>query len=258
MHARDKLVRQLVIPPAAPRLHLAATRHMPRQLEQVFFLPAEHRHVDEIGGPRRHHTSEGVESPLDPRPLTLVVEALAAGVARRLRCSIQARGVVCQRRTVPEQIVRDVRARARVRKPVHAVRMQHQLQPVGMAVTAALRTALETHVAAAPPEHRQALALEQDTLRLPRCLARGKVRQHLQQRPPGQRNASAVRRALCARVVQIGFLWLRGWRRHLIQRREPGPEINSAYGVRCTAHESGESDFPQLQISRLRQRDPEA
>src|SRR5712664_4293229 len=104
---------------------------------------------------------------MHPPPLTLIVEALAAGVARRLGFPVQARRVVRQRRTIPEQIVRDVLARAGIGQPVDTVREHRQLQPVGVAMPPAMRATLETHVSAVTSQYCQTLALEQHTLRLP-------------------------------------------------------------------------------------------
>src|SRR5258705_7732257 len=129
---------------------------------------------------------------MHPRPVSLVVEALATGVAGWLGFAIQAWRIMRQCRTIPEQIARDVRARAGIGKPVDAVRVQRQLQPIGMAVSPALRPALETHVSAVAAQDRQALALEQYGLRLPWGLAGGKLGEHLEQRRPGKATAFPV------------------------------------------------------------------
>ena len=249
LHVCDELVGQLVVDPAPLRVHLATPRGMPRQLEQLLLAGREHRHVHDVGRTRHHHPQQIVEPPTHPRPLPVVVEALATGVAGWLGFAIQTRRVVRQCRTIPEQIARDVRARARIGKPVDAVRVQHQLQPVGMAVSPALRPALETYVSAVAAQDRQALALEQYGLRLPWGLAGGKLGEHLEQRPPRQRTASAVRRTLCAGLVQIGFLQLRRRRRNFVERLEPRADVGRP--------KTCEPDFPDFEISRLRQRDAE-
>ena len=78
-----------------------------------------------------------------PGPFTLHVECLAGSVAGRLRDPVETGRVVRERRAVPEEIARDVGARAEIREPVHAVRVQREVQPVRVAVAPAELPALE-------------------------------------------------------------------------------------------------------------------
>src|SRR5439155_14470253 len=114
-----------------------------------------------------------------PGPFTLHVERLAGSVAGRLRDPVETGRVVRERRAVPEEIARDVGARAEIREPVHAVRVQREVQPVRVAVAPAELPALEADVPApAPPtgaQHGESLRLEQYAPRRPA----GRIRRKL-------------------------------------------------------------------------------
>src|SRR5437879_10653914 len=105
-----------------------------------------------------------------------------------------------------------------------------------MAVASTLRTALDTHVSILAPQDRQALAPEQDSVRLPRGLAGGQLGEHFEQGPPRERrtgNGKRDTRNGC--LVEIRLHQFDRWRFGLCVKRseEHTSELQSPMYLVC-------------------------
>jgi len=88
-----------------------------------------------------------------------------------------------QGRAVPHEIAGDVGAGAGVGQPVLSICEQREVQPVGVAVPAAVAAAFQARVAFGRAQDGQTLPLEQHGAGLPR-FPLGQGGRHLEQRPP--------------------------------------------------------------------------
>src|SRR5437879_3095622 len=136
-----------------------------------------------------------------PRPPARGIERFTPGDHRLLGSAVQQRGVVSQRRAVPEEIPTHVRAGTEIRKPVHAVGVEREVQPVRVPVPAAQRAALEAHVAGAGAQHRKTLRFQQHAAGNPGRDVAGQLGNHGEQRPPRKATAGDRRREKIARGV---------------------------------------------------------
>src|SRR5207302_1739268 len=89
LYARDELIRQLVIDPAAFCVHASSTRKVPWQLEHGLLFRSEQRDVDDVLRTRRDHAPHRIETSRHPGPIATIIEARASRVARRLGFAIQ-------------------------------------------------------------------------------------------------------------------------------------------------------------------------
>src|SRR2546423_14036129 len=135
--------------------------------------------------------------------------------------------------------------------------MQREMQSVGMAMTATIRTALQTDVTVFMTEHPEALALEQNTRHSRRGVRDGgrQLRLHFEQRPPRQRGTGYRKRGGREwRFVQVVIEQFQHGRIGLpIQSVQPAAQV---LGLRFT--QSYNPDFPQLEIGGLGERNAEA
>src|SRR5207245_10165021 len=106
LYARDELIRQLVVDPAAFCVHAASTRKVPWQLEHSLLFRSEQRDVDDVLRTGGDHAPHRIETSTHPDPVATIIEALATLVARRLRFAIQSRSLVRPPRPIPTEIVR--------------------------------------------------------------------------------------------------------------------------------------------------------
>src|SRR3954468_612064 len=121
----------------------------------------------------------------------LLLVTIQVDISCGLRLPTQARRVVGESGAVPEQVAGDIRPGAEVWKPVLTLRVDQQIQPVGMTVSSAQGAALEADIAVAAPQNGKTLTLQKRAPGRPgRSLLRNR-RQHLQQRPPGEIGSGA-------------------------------------------------------------------
>src|SRR3989454_7040673 len=127
---------------------------MPRQLDQVRLLPRQVGDVHHVGGPRQDGAPQLAVAPPSPGKIAANVERQAVRIPWGLRAAVEAGRVVGQGRAIPEEVVGDVGSGPEVGQPVDAVRVEREVQPVGVPMSAARGAALETHVALARPQDR--------------------------------------------------------------------------------------------------------
>src|SRR2546422_4803442 len=125
-------------------------------------------------------------APPSPGPIAANVERQAVRITRGLRAAVEARRVVGQRRAIPEEVVGDVGPGPKVGQPVDAVRVEREVQPVGVPMSSARGAALETHIALACPQDREPLGVEQDAPGSPGRGVIWKPGLHEEERPPGE------------------------------------------------------------------------
>ena len=245
-------IREPVRRPAARRGYLDGARGMPGQLEQPVLGPAQLDGVEQVSaGDER--AGDLAPASAGPTPSLADVEGLAQRGVRRLRMAVEPRRVVRERGAVPEEILADVRPGARIGEPMMPVRVERQVQAVGMTVAAAESAALEARIAGAVAQDREALVFQQRRARRPGLGGVRQRRRHLQQRPPGEVGPGArPRGGRLAGLMQIRVEGLGARRRRLIELPEPAPEI------RAGVARAGKAHLPELEVHGLRERHPEA
>ena len=171
LHSRHELIHELPGGPPSPA-HLPRPQDVPWQLEHVFGTTRQLHHIEQVSRAGHEGACDLAVAPANPGPLARGVERLAHRVARRLGHAVQSWRVVGQRRPVPEKVARDIRSGSRIGQPVNAIRVEREMQPVGVPVPATVWATLETRIAASPgrAQHGEALRFEEDAAREPsRC-----------------------------------------------------------------------------------------
>ena len=133
---------------------------MPWQLEHVLGATCQLHDIEQVQRTGNDGARDLAVAATNPGPVPCHVERLAHRVARGLGRAVQSWRIVRQGRAVPKEIGRDVGSRSRVGQPVHAIRVEGEMQPVGVPVPAAVRAALEARIAAFGAQHGEPLGLE--------------------------------------------------------------------------------------------------
>ena len=175
-----ELVGQLALRPASGRDDVPGAVKMPRQLDQVRLLPRQVGDVHHVGGPRQDGAPQLAVAPPSPGKIAANVERQAVRIPWGLRAAVEAGRVVGQGRAIPEEVVGDVGSGPEVGQPVDAVRVEREVQPVGVPVATTRGAALEAHVAVARPQDREPLGVEQNARGRPGRSVSGELGGHLE------------------------------------------------------------------------------
>src|SRR2546427_13264663 len=68
LYARDELIRQLVVDPAAFCVHASSTRKLPWPLEHSLLFRSEQRDVEDVRPTGRGHGPHRIRAPTPPAP----------------------------------------------------------------------------------------------------------------------------------------------------------------------------------------------
>jgi hypothetical protein len=129
--------------------------------------------------------------------------------------------------------------------------MEDEIQPVGVAMSAPVVTALQAGVPVSASQQGQSLAGYHSASGRPRSGPFGEGWQHLEQSPPGEIGTTTPRREMrIAGLMQIGVERLRLRGGSVVELPQPAPEL--AILTRGTP-DSRQADLPELEVHRLRQ-----
>src|SRR5215813_7703702 len=125
---------------------LRCTSRVPGQFERLTHFPFHFDHVYQVPASGHQSPGDSAEPALYPRPSVRCRECFTLCVVAWLILPIDARCVVGQCGAIPEQVRRHVGAGAGVRQPMDAVGMHREVETVGVTMTSAGSSALETGV----------------------------------------------------------------------------------------------------------------